>query len=101
LSPSAINARRGGSRQAHTGIGFLNDLRKQTITTDETAGRVQQHQICRAVGKLNRGERLQRELEAALPKGGSSESPLESQAKEAVAPYAFRIRRGESDGSNR
>src|ERR1700722_11691161 len=87
FSPSAVHARRGGGRQAHSGIGLLDDLCEQIIAADKSARRVQEHQTCCAIGKFKGSKRLQGKLEAALRKSRSSEPLRELQAQKAVASY--------------
>ena len=97
----AVNAGRGGRRQAHLSVSFLNDSCGQEIPADESARGVEQQEISRAVGKLARSERLQRKPEATLRKNGFPVAVRKPQAEEAVAPNSFRIRRAGRGESSR
>ena len=87
----SINARRRRRGQANVRSGFLHNFRDQVIAAQHSSRRIQQHQVGGAVRECKRRQRLQRQREARLGEDRARTAPRESQAKESVAPDAFRI----------
>ena len=87
----SINSRRRRRGQANVRVGFLHNVRGEMIAAQHASCRVQEHQVGGAVRQGKRGQRLQRQGEARLGENCARAVSRKSQAKESVAPDAFRI----------
>jgi hypothetical protein len=71
--------------------GFLHNFREEVIAAQHSSRRIQKHQVGGAIREGKRRQRLQRQREARLGEDRVRTVPRESQAKESVAPNAFRV----------